>query len=136
MLDERWPELSLKTWNKMTVRELKNILKVNKINSKSDTGDEALYSALEFKSSIDVIRILIEGGADVNVKNRGEGTTPLMAAVLYNPDLKVIQLLIDSGSDLDANDDDGKTALTHALWNNVASDVVNLLKKTLCECNE
>jgi ankyrin repeat protein len=66
-------------------------------------------------SSVDVGRLLIEGGAEVNAKS-AKGVTPLMIAAAHdNPPL--IGLLLQAGADADAETPDGKTALDIAKGN-------------------
>jgi ankyrin repeat protein len=66
-------------------------------------------------SSVDIGRLLIAGGADVNAKS-AKGVTPLMVAAAHdNPPL--IGLLIQAGADRDAKTPDGKTALDIAKSN-------------------
>jgi ankyrin repeat protein len=66
-------------------------------------------------SSVDVGRLLIAGGADVNAKS-AKGVTPLMIAAAHdNPPL--IGLLLQAGADAAAETPDGKTALDIAKGN-------------------
>ncbi|HVI42022.1 MAG TPA: ankyrin repeat domain-containing protein [Anaerovoracaceae bacterium] len=66
----------------------------------------------------DIVRFLIENGADINRCN-AQKTTPLHYAVLYgdmgmygNSDgVGIIKTLIDAGADVNAQDTQGKTAL-------------------------
>jgi ankyrin repeat protein len=56
----------------------------------------------------DVVRFLVEHGAEVNVRQHG-GWTPLQAAALHG-DRALVQLLLDHGADPHVRSDDGKTA--------------------------
>ncbi|WP_186376102.1 ankyrin repeat domain-containing protein, partial [Hyella patelloides] len=52
-------------------------------------------------------KILIENGADVNVKdNKGRN------ALFYTNNIEIIQLLIENGADVNSRDNFGKTPLT------------------------
>jgi ankyrin repeat protein len=63
----------------------------------------------------DVVKALIDAGADVNVKEF-RGMTPLMfAAVTDHGDLETLKTLIGRGADLAAKSVDGETALDWAL---------------------
>jgi quinoprotein dehydrogenase-associated probable ABC transporter substrate-binding protein len=67
-------------------------------------------------SSVEIAKILIEKGGDVNAQST-KGMTPLMVAAAHdNPPL--IGVLAQAGADLDATLPDGKTALQIAALNN------------------
>ena len=69
-------------------------------------------TALRVASSLDmveVVDVLIERGADVNL-NKPPGRTPLMAAALCES-IATVRKLIDAGADLNQLDKDGNTAL-------------------------
>lgn len=66
-------------------------------------------------SSVDVAKLLIDDGADLNAKST-KGVTPLMVAASHdNPPL--VSLLIQRGADPDIKTPDGKTALDIAKMN-------------------
>ncbi len=48
----------------------------------------------------DMAKLLIEKGADVNMKN-ANGNTPLQIAVIHGKSLRIIDLLLDNGADID-----------------------------------
>ena len=64
---------------------------------------------------LDICRMLIERGIDVNAKQEG-GFTPLQAAA-QNGQLELIDLLLEKGADAKAKNDDGQTALDIARAN-------------------
>jgi hypothetical protein len=64
------------------------------------------------QGNLELIRILLNAGADVNGRNR-EGLTPLMQASTQ-ADVEVVQSLLDAGAKIDLRDDDGQSALHHA----------------------
>ncbi|KAF6108725.1 fibronectin type III and ankyrin repeat domains 1 [Phyllostomus discolor] len=59
-----------------------------------------------------VASLLIEGGADVNVRDK-DGKTPLMVAVLNNHE-ELVQLLLDKGADVSVKNEFGKGVLEMA----------------------
>lgn len=56
--------------------------------------------------------LLIEAGADVNIKDK-DGKTPLMVAVLNNHE-QLVQLLLDKGADATVKNEFGKGVLEMA----------------------
>lgn len=60
-------------------------------------------------------RVLLQGGADCNIRN-DEGSTPLMQAAQVG-NLELVETLIKSGADVNLTDPQGWTALMKALYN-------------------
>ena len=87
-----------------------------KVNDVSLTKDSALMLA-SINSKVLAVKILVERGADVNIRNR-EGETALSKAcrtMANNYD--VVELLVDSGSDVNNRDNYGCNPLIWAsLW--------------------
>ena len=74
-------------------------------------GRTPLHVSVLYKS-VDVARLLLEHGADVNAQDKGR-KTPLLSAVkcvLYEPTLEVARLLVGHGANIDAEDIEGRTA--------------------------
>jgi ankyrin repeat protein len=108
-------------------------------------GETPLHNA-SWKGHESVISLLLEKGADVNVKDN-DGKTPLHCACGYNgcesPILlvgetplhkaswkgheSVISLLLENGADVNINDKDGKTPLHYACGYNGCESIVSLL---------
>ncbi len=74
----------------------------------------------------DMVRLLIQGGADINQQD-AQGNTALMHALGYS-DIDVIETLIKAGADLNIKDNQGNTALMMAELGK-STKVANLLKK-------
>jgi ankyrin repeat protein len=74
----------------------------------------------------DMVRLLIQHGANLNQQDAG-GRTALMQALGYS-DMDVIETLIKSGADLDIQDNEGNTVLMMAGLNK-SIKLVNLLKQ-------
>ena len=55
---------------------------------------------------IEIVRMLIDAGANVNVQTNG-GSTPLHEAVRYGS-VEIVRMLIDAGADVNLQDEDGK----------------------------
>ena len=66
------------------------------------------------ENETEVIKVLLEGGANPNVQN-SQGDTPLICATKYAGGKAVtVKLLVEAGTDLAMQDNNGKTALDYA----------------------
>ncbi len=85
------------------------------INARFNEGSTALMIAA-FNHNIDVVRVLLEAGADVNLQN-DFGSTALMEAVLFDfeGDTQVLlEVLLEAGANIYVKDEKGLTAMDHA----------------------
>ena len=98
------------------------------VNNVDAHGNTPLANAF-FKSAVNVCKLLIKKGADVNVRVNNNAT-PLHKAVLWNC-LDLCKLLLEKGADINAKDNYGFTPLDYA--NNhyfkISDDVKTLLIK-------
>lgn len=69
--------------------------------------------------SVGIVSALVQAGAEVNVRHKGTGLTPLMWATRSNS-IELTKLLIEAGADAGAQDLTRQTALDHA--RNVGKD--------------
>jgi ankyrin repeat protein len=93
-------------------------LEVN-VNSPDELGTTALAHAIMPTPDLDGIRLLLDAGADVNIKN-ASGKTALMIALFfcrengYRLTKKIMKMLIDAGADVNIKDDYGTTVYEYA----------------------
>jgi ankyrin repeat protein len=82
-----------------------------------DRGADADGGALHFAAGggrLELVRLLLEAGADVNRRDPRTGRTPLHAAVAAGPDgdaPEIVRVLLEAGADVDATTSDGASAL-------------------------
>ena len=74
-------------------------------------GDSALRFAVAERHA-DIVRALLDGGADVNKANKN-GATPLSASTSHSS-TEIAMILLDAGANLDATNKEGFTALMYA----------------------
>ena len=86
-------------------------------------GETPLHRAC-YNGHLDVVRVLLEAGADLHATDNG-GRTPLHRAC-DNGHLDVVRVLFEAGADLHATDDGGRTPL-HLACDNGHFDVVRVL---------
>jgi len=78
----------------------------------ASTPQDTMYAAIRSGDTAAVSRLL-QGGADVNMKDRRGGATPLMNAAAVGS-LETMQLLIEKGADVNARSAGNATALMWA----------------------
>jgi ankyrin repeat protein len=85
-----------------------------------------LHSAAAAKE-LEIARLLIASGADVNARQAEMGFTPLHEAA-GNGNVEFVQLLIEKGADINVKTNDGKTPLDFAIERNQPA-VADFLRK-------
>ena len=71
-----------------------------------------IHSAVADGTDVEIVRQLVEAGADVNVRQR-HGWTPLHGAA-HEGDVELVAYFLDHGADAAATEDKGRTALDMA----------------------
>jgi len=107
-----------------------------------DTGETPLHAALCTSDRVAhdiVLRVLLDAGADPNVKTRPSvetgcfmrdcrtrGETPLHRAAAFGSE-ETIRMLIDAGAQVDARDANGDSPLSWASWRIRPDSILRLL---------
>ncbi|KAJ3606921.1 hypothetical protein NHX12_026437 [Muraenolepis orangiensis] len=79
-----------------------------------------------YRGHMEVVRILLSAGCDLDIQDDGDQTALHRAAVVGNSD--VINALIQEGCDLDRQDKSGNTALHEVSWHGFSQSVRLLVK--------
>lgn len=107
------------------VRIVQTLLSDNStVNARDENGWTALNWAAT-KGHTQVVKLLIEKGADVDAKDSGNGQTPLWKAS-HEGHTAIVKLLLENGADVNKRNASGETALWTASWKG-HTDVVRLL---------
>ena len=85
------------------------------VNSTDDTTGEPLIIKAAQKGYPEMVKMLLEHGADIEVQDK-DGLTALFSAA-YEGHTSVVQLLLNNGADFTARNQYGMTALLWAAWN-------------------
>lgn len=121
-------------WKTATPKSVSDALKDKADVNKRVDGWNALEKACRYNSDLNVIKLLVKAGADINSKD-SDNQTILMIASQYASNPDIIEYLIDNGADVNAVDDDGYTALIGALTYNSTPKVAEVLIKNRANVN-
>ena len=105
------------------------------LSQKDMFGDTVLHTASMLNVGANTFGILVNGGADVDARNK-EGVTPLSIAVQKN-DLETVKLLTAAGADIHTQDTNGNSPISIALAGNseMLEAVVNETNAGLTDSN-
>ncbi|MBI5395664.1 MAG: ankyrin repeat domain-containing protein [Verrucomicrobia bacterium] len=87
-----------------------------------------ICSAARWAKTEDCIRLLLRSGADVNLPNAHTGQTSLMTVCAVGHSREALETLLAFRADLDMQDNNGRTALMHAILKNDTVLATLLLK--------
>ena len=99
---------------------------ISSIVNSSFNGDTLLFHALRYGAGIEIVKFLVEQGADVN-KPDGNGWTPLHTAASICSK-EVVDLLLTNNADINAKNPRGDTPL-HVAMHDRSVDAANSLIK-------
>ena len=115
-------------WSTLTPEEVQSLIDDGfDVSQRVEPDTTPLMSAIMHTENADVIRVLVQNGADVSARDGFDDSTPLMFAANANPNPAIIQILIDNGADVGARDRHGLTALMSAADRNTAEVVQTLI---------
>ena len=103
--------------------EIITILVKNGINLNDST---ILHEAARFSDNPEVIKTLVNLGADVNARDNLDNT-PLHKAAMFNSNPEIVRTLVKLGANVNAQDRSNKTPLHEAAMLNRCSEVVKAL---------
>ena len=95
------------------------------VNSNTDDGPTALMTAC-INEHTNIVKMLINNGADINRQDNNNGATPLIEAS-FRDNPEIVSLLLENGADVNIIDKWGDSAITKAIeYEN--TEVVTLIK--------
>ena len=94
-------------------RILSAVLKTGADVNVGNNGEFPLHAAIDHERDFEFIELLVDAGADVNLKD-GTGATPLHTTVKLLEKKDTILLLLEKGADVNALDNQGDTPLMTA----------------------
>jgi ankyrin repeat protein len=111
-MTDKWPLLALIAANRnMGIGELIGSEEIDFDAKKGFGGDTLLFSAVNYGHG-DIVKMLLDAGANVHAKN-GSGSTALIGAATRNYK-EIVELLLGAGADVHAKNGSGSTALIAA----------------------
>jgi hypothetical protein len=115
-----------------SVKRLLSIRNIN-VNVKDDlSGSTPLHWAAR-NGHIEIARLILQNGAEVNVRNNG-GRTPLHWAAIQGH-VDILHLLVENGADLEAQNDDGGRVLHFAVLNGHLPFIQELISRYHVDIN-
>ena len=87
-----------------------------------------------YHGRLDICRLLIDKGAQLEAKNKYGGSTPLHHAAAQGH-VEIVRLLCDRGADTEARSDNGERPLHSAAWKGHISVVKELIEERNAEIN-
>ncbi len=97
------------------------------LNAKDEVAGWTPLNYAVMSGEKEAVEVLIDNGADVNVKDK-YGSTPLHDASLGKHN-EVVELLISKGADVNAKRGDGDTPLDKATMLDINNETADLLRK-------
>lgn len=97
------------------------------VNGLSQTRESPLFAAISAGDSLS-LELLIEAGADVNLRLPQTGATPLMTVTRSGCNSNAVRLLIEAGAEIEGRDEKGMTPLMHAARSGEVNCVNALLR--------
>ncbi|MDA3838253.1 MAG: ankyrin repeat domain-containing protein [Candidatus Delongbacteria bacterium] len=121
-IKKKWPEIVRAAYNG-NIKQINNFISASiDVNTMNYLGRSALHYASE-RGNIELVEILINNGADVNLKDKN-GVTPLMEASEKNVEL--VKSLLNAGADVNLYSNYRKNALIYAVEKD-RGDIVKFL---------
>jgi ankyrin repeat protein len=107
----------------------KNIKKDDKINCIYDDGlkTKSIFALAIEKNQPEILKYLIEVGADVNLQNPATKETPLMTAAKFSHSIEMVEILVENGARINDADQEGKTPLMMAVNSAKSLEIIKYL---------
>ena len=113
-------------WKTASVKDVKDkIASGVDINARDKYGHTALMYAVKHNENPEIIKTLLDAGADK--AKPGEGLTVLMLAAGNNQNPEIIETLLGAGADIEARSKDDWTTLMWAAYYNKNPEIITTL---------
>jgi hypothetical protein len=115
-----------------SVKRLLSIRNIN-VNVKNDWNGSTPLHWAAWNGHIEIVRLLLQNGAEVNAKDRWD-RTPLHFAA-YHGHVDILHLLVENGADLEAQTNNGSRALHNAAFNGYLPFIEELISRYHVDIN-
>lgn len=96
-------------------------------------NDSALFFAVSESVQLDILKLLVERGADVNDNNNLEGgLTPLIGTIIFQVEDEgedVVKFLLEKGANIHATSKRGTSAIEYAVFLNRYKNILDILQE-------
>jgi hypothetical protein len=115
-----------------SVKRLLSIRNIN-VNVKDDEYGETPLHCAAYNGHVEIARLLLQNGAEVNAKDN-HGHTPLQDAA-FQGHVNILHLLVENGADLEAQDNDGERVLHIAAMHGYLHIIQELISRYHVDIN-
>ncbi|KAJ5074460.1 ankyrin repeat-containing protein [Anaeramoeba ignava] len=116
---------------KNQIELIKNFLKENELTNK-DLSKCLTFSLMNSSTTLQIVELLIQSGADINHRNPKSRRTALLTAIRHSSSSEIVGFLIKSGTNLNLNlKDRRKRTVLFYLMKYLRSDTLELLNLIL-----
>ncbi len=132
-----WENKGTSYWKRMTLEKMQACIKSGaNASALGDYGWAIIHLAARSNDNPEVIKALIEAGANPNARNSSIRLSPLHRAAKYNQNAEITEVLINMGADVNALTlGFGLTPLHFAAQSNKNPEVINLLAAAGADMN-
>lgn len=111
------------------VETVQNILEIGVNVNMTDIGGQSALWLAASADHLEVVKLLLKHGADIEVRNSLMGWTPLHIAA-YNGHADMVQALVSAGANVDAKDNTGRTPADYTSAFGQSSRILKKANKT------
>ena len=83
----------------------------NDLNHQNDEDGETALMVASFQNMIEIVKLLIDAGVDLEIRNYTKGTALLLSS--YNRRIEITRMLIEAGADWNAKNIHGRDFLSY-----------------------
>ena len=133
---ENWVDNEANYWKDITPEQIQACIDNDAdVNARNITGRTPLHLLASRNKNPELIKLLVDAGANIEAREDFIGNTPLHWAVSANKTLKMITALLDAGANVHARTTGGFTPLHLAALSNTNPEIIKILSDAGADLN-